>query len=349
MTFKRLIDLWTHRYRKYSHIFRAHASAYRLTLHYLRKKRAFPQGKALIAVVRTEHFGDIVATEPLSRHIRDLHPDAHIVWFVKPVFRELVEVNPHVDEVFPESCVTQRQVLLKSSIFDKVYELQFRNNNYCPKCQVYIENPTALAKGITVDTYFNFGNLLEVFASVGGLTLPYDRQPRIYLKERHRQAVDALQLPSSLIVIHCQSNYAPKDWPAEKWRKLVGWLLESYPHTIVEIGLSSNLYIEHPNYINLTGRLSILESAEVIRRAKFFVGLDSGPAHLANAAGTFGFILMGALDTFKQYNPYSGAYGSGENCVIIRDGDKPCSQLSFKKVRDSFESVLPSAALSENV
>ena len=78
-----------------------------------------------------------------------------------------MDTNPNVDESFAEFCVTQRRVLMESGVFDKVYELQFRNNNHCPICDVFVENPLAVAKGINVHTYFNHGNLLEVFAKSG--------------------------------------------------------------------------------------------------------------------------------------------------------------------------------------
>ncbi|GAA4436716.1 glycosyltransferase family 9 protein [Ravibacter arvi] len=300
----------------------------------------------MVAVVRTEHFGDIVAVEPLSREVRNLHPDAHVVWFVKPVFRELVEVNPHIDEVFPEFCVTQREVILKSGVFDHVYELQFRNNNHCPTCQKFYDNPIAVAKNIDVFNYFEFGNLLEVFAEVGDLSLPADQQPRLYLQESHLQKAASLGLPQGYIVVHCQSNFAPKDWPAENWEKLVKWLIQRYRCTVVEVGLKSNLNVDDPRYVNLTGRLSILETGAVIRGADFFIGLDSGPAHLANAVETYGFVLMGTLGNFETYNPYSGKFGSGENCTIIREPGKPCAELSLERVTRSIRDVLPSEVVS---
>lgn len=342
MGIKGLIDLWQHRYNKYTHILNALWTGRKITSE-LRKAKRKRKGKELIAVIRTEHFGDIVAVEPLSRHLRDVHPDAHIVWFVNPVFKELVEVNPHIDEVIPELCVTQRQHILNSKVFDKVYELQFRNNNYCPTCQAYYDNPVAVERNINVDNYFNYGNLLEVFAKAGGINdLPADTQPQLYLQDQHRQKVDDLNLPAEYIVIHCQSNFAPKDWPVENWRKLSKWLLDHYPYSIVEVGLNSNLNINHPRYFNLTGNLSILETAEVINRASFFIGLDSGPAHLANATGTYGVILMGSLGNFDSYNPYSGRFGTGENCTIIRERGKPCSQLSYTRVINSIKNILPS-------
>jgi heptosyltransferase III len=344
MTLDSFIALWTHRYHKYSHIAKAHLLARKAWLHF-RFKKAQLKGRPLLAVVRTEHFGDIVAAEPLSRHIRSLYPDAHIVWFVKPVFLELVETNPNIDEPFAEFCVTQRRILLATGIFDQVLELQFRNNNRCAKCDVFLENPTAQSKGINVHTYFNFGNLLTVFAESANLTLPIDQQPRLYLQERHRQKADALSLPERFIVIHCQSNLPIKDWPAARWEQLIEVLTGRYPFRIIEIGLKSNLSVTNPAYRSLCGQLSILETAEVIRRAHYFIGLDSGPSHLANAVGTYGFILMGSLNDFPSYNPYSGAYGSQENCVLIRREGVLCAELPLEMVLEKVEKELSPASV----
>ncbi|MCF2447523.1 glycosyltransferase family 9 protein [Dyadobacter sp. CY345] len=345
MTIERFIQLWTHRYFKYTHIFNAHLQGYKAWFHFKLKKAGFSKRKELIAIVRTEHFGDIVAAEPISRYVRSLHPDSHIVWFVKPAYHELVDHNPAIDETFAEFCVTQRRVLLQTGVFDKVYPLQFSNNNHCAKCQVFVDNPIAEKRGINVHTYFNFGNLLEVFAQTADLigekvAFPADDNPRLYLQESHRQKVDTLALPEKYIVLHCQSNYTPKDWPAARWNQLVEWLAVNYSYHIIEIGLVSNLSVETPVYRNLCGKLSILETAEVIKRADFFIGLDSGPSHLANAVGTNGIILMGSLGSFPSYNPYSGKFGRQENAVFVRKDGSPCSDLTFDFVKDKVVSAL---------
>ncbi|WP_026630178.1 glycosyltransferase family 9 protein [Dyadobacter alkalitolerans] len=345
MTLKSFIALWTHRYYKYTHIGKAHLLGYQAYLHFKGVKGKLKKGQKLIAIIRTEHFGDIVAAEPISRYVRSLHPDAHIVWFVKPSFSELVSHNPSIDEIFREFCVTQRKTLLDTGIFDEVIQLQFTNNNHCPKCQVFVDNPVATRRNINIYNYFNYGNLLQVFAQTGDLipekaTFPADDKPKLYLQESHRQKVDSLNLKEPFIVLHCQSNYAPKDWPAEKWEQLVQWLADNYPYQIVEIGLKSNLNVSTKTYRNLCGQLSILETAEVIRRASYFIGLDSGPSHLGNASGTFGVILMGSLNDFPEYNPYSGGYGSQENAVFVRQKGLPCAQLSFDFVRDKVAGVI---------
>src|SRR5690606_26937399 len=131
---------------------------------------------------------------------------------------------------------------------------------------------------------------------VANLPLPSDQQPQLYIQDEHRQMVDSLNLPDNYIVFHGKSNYHEKDWPAENWQKLIHWLTETRGYQVVEIGLESVIPdFKSANYRSLCGRLSILETAEVIKRGKYFIGLDSGPSHLANATGTFGFILMGNL------------------------------------------------------
>ncbi|TLV03577.1 glycosyltransferase family 9 protein [Dyadobacter luticola] len=345
MALESFIQLWTHRYKKYTHIFTAHALGYKARLYFKNVKSRLAKNQKLIAIVRTEHFGDIIAAEPISRYVRSLYPDAHIVWFTKPAYQCLVECNPAINEVFTEFCVTQRDVLFKGNVFDEIFELQFRNNNHCPTCNVFIENPVAERRNINIFNYFDYGNLLEVFAQTGDLippktAFPGDDQPRLYLQDAQRHKVDSLNLPERFVVLHCRSNYAPKDWPSERWEQLVAWLAETYDYEIVEVGQESCLNVSTQSFRNLCGKLTILETAEVIRRASLFIGLDSGPSHLGNATGTFGIILMGSLNNFPDYNPYSGGYGRQENAVFVRQLGVPCRELTFEFVQDKVEQVM---------
>jgi heptosyltransferase-3 len=345
MTIERFIQLWTHRYHKYSHIGKAHLKAYKNRRKFQKIKSNLKPGQPLIALIRTEHFGDIVAAEPLVRYVKSIHPNAYIVWFVKPVFRELVDNNPNIDAVHPEFCVTERRLLMESGVFDQVFQLQFRNNNECSRCQVFLDNPLAVTRNINVMNYFNYGNLLEVFAKMSGLIemdaeFPGDQRPKLYIGQQQITKVDALHLPKKFIVIHTQSNYAPKDWPKERWNLLVDWLTMDKKMHVVEIGLKSNLEVSSALYTNLCGALSIMETAEVIGRADYFIGLDSGPSHLANAMGTFGMILMGSLNEFPSYNPYSGSFGTQENAKFIRKSGFPCAQMSFEYVKGEVVSIL---------
>ena len=82
-----------------------------------------------------------------------------------------------------------------------------------------------------------------------------------------------------------------------------------------------------PNYMHLTAACSTF-----IKRAILFIGIDSGPAHLANAVGTFGIIMIGKLADFINHIPYSGKYKSGENVLILRNTEGPSSEIPVEKV-----------------
>jgi len=71
---------------------------------------------------------------------------------------------------------------------------------------------------------------------------------------------------------------------------------------------------------------TILDLAEIIRRARIYVGCDSGPLHLSSAVGTPSVALYGPKDplTYGPYNPlrrvlYKGAEGDGSMEAITVD------------------------------
>jgi heptosyltransferase-3 len=56
--------------------------------------------------------------------------------------------------------------------------------------------------------------------------------------------------------------------------------------------------------IDLTGRTSYMESAEILRRCAFYLGNDSGAMHLAAAVGTRCVAIFSARDTAGAWYPY---------------------------------------------
>lgn len=331
MFMQKFIALWQHRYRKYTHLLLVYLYFLKVYFRILFLKFRFAGKRKVVAIILTQQFGDIVAGEPITRQIRQKHPDDYILWIVKPVFSELLENNPNLDEILEEFCANQRRLLINSDVFDTVYNLQFRNNSYCPVCQVYVENPLADARDITIQNYYFQGNLLTVQQKIAGLPTD-DLPPQLFIKENNRARIDSLLLPDKFLVVHCQSAQNSRNWDNTKWEALINYLLEKTDFHIVEIGLSSDLNVNSSRYINLCGKLTLLETGEVIRRAKLFIGIDSGPAHLANAVGTSGLVMIGKLENFVNHIPYSGRYKSGENALILRNSEGPSADITVDTV-----------------
>jgi ADP-heptose:LPS heptosyltransferase len=103
----------------------------------------------------------------------------------------------------------------------------------------------------------------------------------------------------------------------------------------IEVGSTSGFEHDCRYSYDLCGRLSWLETAEVVRRSKLFIGIDSGPAHIANAVSVRGVILMGRYRQFVSHIPYSGGYGDGSRGTIVR-APGPASEVT---VDEAFTAV----------
>lgn len=116
-----------------------------------------------------------------------------------------------------------------------------------------------------------------------------------------------------------------KCWPIENFREIGSSLLSRFPNIrLIIIGgpqdraLGDSLEaIWGARSINFAGRASLLQSAEVIRRCKLFIGNDSGPSHLAAAVGISVVTIFSSFVFPELWRPW------GPRSQIIRHS-VPC-------------------------
>jgi len=77
---------------------------------------------------------------------------------------------------------------------------------------------------------------------------------------------------------------------------------------------------------------SILDLAEIIRRARLFVGCDSGPLHLASAVSTPSVALFGPKDP-RTYGPYNPLHR------VVLKGEPGNGSMEAITVDDAFQAV----------
>jgi heptosyltransferase III len=330
MTIQRFIEIWTYRYHKFSEIIISYL-CWIFTIVRIKIFKILNPNKITICILLAEHFGDIVACEPITRELKSKYPNSKIYWIVKKPYRELLDYNPQIDEIIEEYSVLYSILLCKLNSFDYYHNCHLSDLRWDKNVRKYLQNPQADSLGILTNTYFDFGNILTSFAKIGNLPV-LNEAPKLYIPKEIEVKTDTINLPKKFIALHCHSNYSPKDWQVYHWQKLVKDLLQSFDYQVVEIGLKSNLGLEIVGYHNLCGQFSLLETAEIIKRADYFIGIDSGPAHFANAVDTFGFLLFGKLINFENYMPYSGKYQSLENAKFIVSQGEPCSELPYEIV-----------------
>ena len=283
----------------------------------------------LIAVSLIENFGDIVACEPIARYLRRKHPDAFIVWFVRKPHRELLVFNPDIDRVVNVHCLTEWIWLSRRALFDEIVDLHFQGR-VCQVCAVPL-NKTNGDGQITQQSYYHFGSLLACCSRSAGLP-ELSEAPKVYLPDAIRRRINSRALPGKFVVLHCYSAEEVRDWSTPKWKQLAERVVSDSEVSIVEVGKRPALADWNSSaYINLCGKLSLLETAEVIGRSLLFVGIDSGPAHFANALGIFGIVLLGHYHAFERYLPYSGNY-SDPNKANLLYADGPVASIEVERV-----------------
>src|SRR6218665_2907525 len=288
--------------------------------------------KKVVAICLIEHIGDIIANEPIAREARRQNPDATIIWFVRKPFVEILKYNPFIDRIITVHCLTTWILVKRRQKFGALYEMHFKGR-FCPKCMIYLEkdNCNDEIKGIN---YYNFGGLLKAACLHNKLPVLNDT-PKLYIPQK---AIDSLSKKLAIkhyIVVHCRSNEAIRDWEDLKWLDLMEQIMIKYRMPVIEIGLKGGLASKNPLYLNYCGKLELMETAELIRNAIMFCGVDSAPAHMANAAETPGVILLGEYFGMKNYNSYTGNYGNKIKCRLVYS--------------DTFVKDLPVAKVMENI
>jgi ADP-heptose:LPS heptosyltransferase len=95
----------------------------------------------------------------------------------------------------------------------------------------------------------------------------------------------------SLILFHPGPTLPIKEWPRESWAKLVASLHERGFHNVAQLGvgkyaLFGNVPVEPiPGAVSLVDALSVEEMVGAISLARLYIGIDSGPLHIAAALG----------------------------------------------------------------
>jgi heptosyltransferase-3 len=272
--------------------------------------------RPLILISLVGSMGDIVAAEPISREARRRYPNGFIVWIVTPAFADLPRRFEAVDKVFEVLCLSEWMLLLGVRPPGIVWDLHV-SDAMCAQCRAPLSKSGPVA-AITLQTYYDLGNLLTVQCRCADIAV-IDDAPRLDPGPDASRKVDELGLPPRYIVVHCTASHASRNWPDSAWDSATGVIHEDLGWPIAEIGLTPvTAGAKDGRYIDLCNRLSILETAEVIRRAVLFIGIDSGPTHLANAVGTPGVVMIGKYVHWDNYMPYSGPYADGTGADLLR-------------------------------
>jgi len=156
--------------------------------------------------------------------------------------------------------------------------------------------------------------LARCLAALGPIDLRDPQMWNLHLSDAELAVGDAMLAPlcsMPYLAINMGGKAKEKDWGADNWKMLLKKLSEPYAGAgLLIIGAAEDseraqaiaLAWSGP-VIDACGRLSPRESAAAMRHAMAFIGHDSGPLHLAAAAGVSCVGLFGDLNEPRRWHP----------------------------------------------
>ncbi len=303
-----------------------------------------PQEAKRICVYRIGNIGDAVCALPALDAIRHAYPHAHLMLLTSPGrigsvgFLELLEGADWLNEILPyytHQVATLRQrasflAQLRSRRFDLWVELpndlatlrtSFRNMLMARLAGARwaygwrINNLRWGAQAQSEHLAFpdETSRLLQVIREAG---LPVS-QPAfpLPLRDSHRQSADRLLRENHLtdklrICLSPAAKRSTNRWPPERFIEVGRHLIERGVGVMVVGGPSDAQLCQQicdtigQGAVMLAGKVSLLETAELLRRCNLVVCNDSGIQHLAAAVGTRCISIFSSWQLRTKWHPF---------------------------------------------
>lgn len=228
-------------------------------VNFVSSKDKVDENVKVIGVRRSGAFGDVLLSTPVLKKLKETYPKAQL--WVATHCPQALEKNIYVDKIVH----TVEQIPS-----DLIFDLDM----------VYESNP----KMNVTDAYSMavFGSLLE----------ENDRKQVIFNSNNEDSVSMMMKIRSvdfskdRIIVAHMARSWDNRTWMRERWCEVAKhFSLNGYKFIVIGRGedFKADLYT---NVLNVHNLLSVFEIKELIKRAKCFVGMDSGMLHIAQSTNT---------------------------------------------------------------
>jgi heptosyltransferase III len=271
-----------------------------------------------ILVIKLRLIGDVLLSTPVFAALREAFPAAHIAACVSAGTAAILDGDPNVNEVIVGTVAARDQGKVKKELgiarqirsgrFDLVLDLTTSDRS------AILTRLSGAARRIGYKSHKGFwgrsGLYTDTVAAVRNehmvlkhcrilepLGIPIKKPKLVFPVSMENRAAVAHLLPAgkTFFQVHPVSRIAKKNWPvpfvAETVNAIVaarGWVpvITGSNDAREKAEIDSLKKLLRGEMIDLSGRVSLKELGAVSERAKFFLGVDTAPMHIAAAVGT---------------------------------------------------------------
>ncbi len=306
-----------------------------------------------ILVIQTASIGDVILTTPLLEKMHDLFPNSQIDFLLKKGNESLFTSHPFISNLLiwnkNEHKYQHLFDILKSIRFEK-YDLVVNLQRYATSGFLTAFSGAKSRIGFDKNPFsFLFTNKIKHIIGKENIEIHEVERNLKLLESFHSQKNYQVKLyPSKndfafvsqyktkkYICIAPASLWNTKQFPKDRWVEFVSNLDKSLVIYFLgaknDIGLCNEIIklSLHTNSINLAGKLTLLQSAALIKDAAMNYVNDSSPLHLASATNAKVTAIFCSTVTSFGFGPKS------DDAVVVEVRNKlkcrPCGLHGFRE------------------
>lgn len=295
-----------------------------------------------ILLLRFSSIGDIVLTTPVARCLKK-QLGAEVHFLTKKAFGPLLTPNPYLDRVFTfEKEIDEVLPLLKAEQYDLVVDLH--HNLRSLRLKLALGRPARsfdklnLEKWLLVNLKINrlpdIHIVQRYLSTVAHLGVRYDGEGLDYFIPPEAEVVvsdfSALLSEGNYVAFVLGATHATKRLPLDKMIEIC----RNLDQPVVLLGgkpeQATGAQITGSNVVNLCGRLSLHQSASLVRQAGKVLTHDTGLMHIAAAFRKKIVSVWGnTVPSFGMYPFYPTGIHLNTSIEVEGLSCRPCSKIGF--------------------
>lgn len=300
--------------------------------------------KIRILIIHTAFIGDIVLSTPLIKKLRDTYPKAEITYLTTPVGASILRNNPHLNHIIEYDKRGEHKGMkgfwaIAKKLKMEAYNLVITPHRYLRSTFLTFLTGAPIRRGYdSAAASFLYNERVHYDKSKHEVEkllsfVPKDEGKRyeieIFPTELEVEKVDKLleKRREKVVVVAPGSKWFTKKWPLEYFNRVIKELEKREDTTVVVVGGKEEMFFNMPlanTTIDLRGKTTLLELAEVIRRADIVLTNDSSPIHIASA-----FLNVRILALFGPTVEKFGFFPWSKNSEVFQVEGLECRPCSI--------------------